>query len=125
MKQEFDPTKPVQTRDGRSVRILCTDRKGRNDYTIPALIMQESGFEATVTYKSDGTYVNNRGAPHSTDLINIPVVHKAYVNFYFDGTLRGYVHSDRKSADAYCGFGRFACKEIEVIEGEGLDSTEA
>lgn len=24
----FDPTKPVQTRDGRKARIICTDAKG-------------------------------------------------------------------------------------------------
>lgn len=51
-EKPFDPTKPARTRDGRSVRILCTDAKG--DFSIVALIDDETGGEIVRLYDSQG-----------------------------------------------------------------------
>ena len=40
---KFDPTKPVQTRDGREARIICTDVERKGDWPIVALIKTSDG----------------------------------------------------------------------------------
>ena len=43
----------VETRDGRSVRILCTNAKG--DDPIQALVLENSELESAIGYFNDGT----------------------------------------------------------------------
>lgn len=76
-KTAFDPTKPVQTRDGRKARIICTDRKHR-DGAIIALISYPEG-EFPITYYDDGKY---RQCPMPLDLVNIPKVTTKISNVY-------------------------------------------
>lgn len=57
--------KPVCTRDGRSVRIICFDKKG-SDHPIVALISLE-GAEETEWYSSTGRLYN--GAESNYDLM--------------------------------------------------------
>ena len=66
----FDPTKPVQTRDGRKARIICTDRKG-TDFSVLALVLNSEGGESLETYTANGWYTRN-GGMSGEDLINIP-----------------------------------------------------
>lgn len=71
---KFDPTKPVQTRDGRKARIVCTDRVGHTN--LVALVMTDY-FEAVYSYYSTGKHISgNDGA----DLVNVP--EKRWVNLY-------------------------------------------
>ena len=68
----FDPTKPVQTRDGRKARILCTDAKGGQP--IVALVTTfDNEAEHVVRFRSDGGCYS-RGADPVHDLINVPEV---------------------------------------------------
>jgi hypothetical protein len=67
----FDPSKPVQTRDGRPARILATDMKSDRGYCIAAAIGGSNEFVETFT--SDGRVIasppfRDRGV----DLVNIP-----------------------------------------------------
>lgn len=65
---EFDPTKPVQTRNGCEVRIICTDR-AHSTYPIVGLVKGEGGEESVLYVRKDGrTY--NHSCP--LDFINIP-----------------------------------------------------
>ena len=48
----FDPTKPVQTRDGRKARIICTDLNNPA-FRIVAVI-DHPGGEYVETYYSNG-----------------------------------------------------------------------
>lgn len=48
----------VETRDGRSVRILCTDFKNRTE-PILAAIMEKDGLERSFLYHADGLYFNS------------------------------------------------------------------
>lgn len=68
MTKTFDPNKPVQTRDGKKARILCTNRVG--DRPIVALVTSSySSREYFFFYDEEGH--SGRGQ-HPTDLVNIP-----------------------------------------------------
>jgi len=66
----FDPTKPVQTRDGRPARILCIDARG--DLPIIALVGAPAPGESEYVqrYTADGRGYRNALLHH--DLINVP-----------------------------------------------------
>lgn len=58
--EEFleNPTRPIVTRDGRAVRIICTDRKNSHQHSIVALV-QTDGTEQIYDYMTDGSYIAN------------------------------------------------------------------
>jgi hypothetical protein len=88
--KQFDPSKPVQTRDGRKARIVCTDRKSAYNISIIALIQESNGFEFACGYFSDGRHeIGAGGGEHKSDLVNIP--EKRWVNIYRN--LSGYVYA--------------------------------
>lgn len=66
----FDPTKPVQTRNGKKARILATDLKGSGGTSICAVITLPDGQETCVMYWSRGHYLSN--GDHDWDLVNVP-----------------------------------------------------
>ena len=68
----LDLTKPVQTRDGCKVRILCADRKG-TAYPIVGLIEREGGegVERVVSWTLTGGVINGN-CRCIDDLINVP-----------------------------------------------------
>lgn len=68
----IDWTKPVQTRDGRKARVICTDRKAK-EHSIIALITQPCGREDAYIYSTNGRFTN---VARGTDLINVPQRHK-------------------------------------------------
>ncbi len=49
-----DWTQPVKTRDGRSVRVLCTDREGFGELEVVVLI-NDKGRELLCSELKDGT----------------------------------------------------------------------
>ena len=122
----FDPEKPVQTRNGRKARIICTDLKEyAHGDTVMALIEQDDGSEDWTTYRSSGRYVD--GMEDSQDLINIPEKRWVNVNKYrsnlnprANGLAAGGVYSSRASADENATYEyRIAC--LEFTEGDGLE----
>lgn len=52
-----NPTRPIVTRDGRSVRIICIDRNYK-EWPIVALV-QLCGEERVCGYTEDGVYLND------------------------------------------------------------------
>lgn len=65
----FDPTKPVQTRDGRKARIICTD----HNHIQPVIALVETGgVESIERHGLDGSFNYAHGEPSTHDLINIP-----------------------------------------------------
>lgn len=77
-----DPNKKVVTRDGRNVRIICTDRKG-TEYSVIALCTMSDGGENLYSYLPDGrTYLS---ADSCVDLFFAPEKHEGYINIYRDG----------------------------------------
>lgn len=73
----FDPEKPVQTRDGRKARIICTDRVARNEGPVVALV-DESGHEESWFYTKSGRLFG-MSEEDDLDLINIPEEHEVMV----------------------------------------------
>lgn len=116
----FDPTKPVQTRDGRKARIICTDAVG--DRPVVALVM-EGGDEFMRRCFESGSFTG--GGLCSADLINIPEEPKTiegWVNVYSDGStgnVRAKCDADRVAEVG----GRIACVPVTITyrEGEGLE----
>ena len=70
----LDFSKPITTRDGQAVRILCTDGPGERPIVgIVGVSAKQWGL--------DGGYV--RGMPdHGSNLINPPVKRRGWVNLY-------------------------------------------
>ena len=74
-----NPSRKVVTREGCSVRILCTDRISYN-VEIVGLIMNNNGMESIFTWTQQGKeYVNG---DTSNDLFFAPEKHEGYVNVY-------------------------------------------
>lgn len=80
----FDPTKPVQTRNGRKARIICTDLQYDVSSTrILALITDSEGSEIVKLFKMQGQ--NNYGAANENDLINVPEKLVRYIGIWNQG----------------------------------------
>lgn len=56
----FDPTKPVQTRDGRKARIICTD--AASPLPIVALVT-DKGVEYPTVFTKEGRVGSYRNCP--------------------------------------------------------------
>lgn len=69
-ERKFDPTKPVQTRDGRKARIVSTDVLRDDGRVILALITIRPGHETPYVLQSDGRGHSAGEVPY--DLVNIP-----------------------------------------------------
>lgn len=69
------------TRDGRSVRIVCTDRKSKHNFPIIALIEGFDGDEEFLCYPRDGKWPSCK----NIDLFFAPEKHEGWVNIYKAG----------------------------------------
>jgi hypothetical protein len=120
----IDWTKPVQTRDGRKVRVLCTDGPDLW-YSVIGMV---DGRLCPETWTIDGVHFAN-GVTSNLDIINTPdppVTVTRWVNVYSGGR-SGYLHSDllpdRATADRHACPDRIACVPVWITyrPGEGLD----
>jgi hypothetical protein len=115
----IDWTKPVQTRDGRKVRVLCTDGP---DLRYPVIGVADGGL-CPETWTIDGVHFAN-GVPSDLDIINTPdppVTVTRWVNVYPD--MERFYRS-RDDATFYHGVnGPIACVPVTFSyrPGEGLD----
>ena len=77
--EEFkkNPSRKVVTRDGKPVRIICTDANG--DYPVVGLI-KDKKRDQPETYKPDGVYFD--GEETSRDLFFDVETKKGWVNLY-------------------------------------------
>ena len=73
-----NPNKKVITRDGNSVRILCTDAKG--NFPIVALVKTYNGSETVLRLKENGRFYND--TEDSRDLFFAPEKHEGWINLY-------------------------------------------
>ena len=79
--QEFidNPSRKVVTRDGRSVRVICTDMKSTT-YPVVALREDGSGYEQIFTFSKNGEYAVNESSRN--DLFFAPETHEGWINVY-------------------------------------------
>ena len=123
----FDPTKPVQTRDGKKARIKATDL-ANPEYPIVALVTDNTpgGLEYPIIYTRDGFKYSTRKETQD-DLINIPerIKREVWINVYPEGSsIDGGVspYSQKSKADEYAHRERLACVRvvIDCEKGEGI-----
>ena len=111
----IDWTKPVRTKDGRAVRVLCTD--GPGDYPVVGLAQY---YPYPLTWTMQGG--RNLFADVPFDLENAPqrIQREYWVNVY--ATCLGSRHDTKEDADYHATGGRLACVKITIDceEGEGL-----
>jgi len=125
MEKKFDITKPVQTRNGLKVRILCTDRAG--DFPVVGLV-KDGQTESTQSWRLNGRFTTSNVVDHSWDLVNVPVriQRTVWLNIYDSASERPspmVLHFCREAADAVTSASmRKACipVNIDVEEGQGL-----
>ena len=76
-----NPSRKVITREGRKVRILCTDAK--SDFPIIALVESINGnVELTLSFSRDGLYSVGENIISNYDLFFAPEKHEGWVNLY-------------------------------------------
>lgn len=79
--------KRYQTRDGRPVRLLCTDKKG--EFPVVGVVpYDDGGAEDMEEWTSTGGYYSDQDG--DTDLDLVPMLEKVTVNVYrcLDGRVR-------------------------------------
>ena len=92
-----NPSKKVITRDGRPVRILCTN--ARRSYPVVALIEDNDNEEDLLyAYLPDGTMCGMRG---ENDLFFAPEKKEGYVNLFkqISGINTGFVFNTKEEAE--------------------------
>lgn len=112
----LDLTKPVQTRDGRPVRIYRTDGSGIRP--IHGAIKNSEGHEYVAQWYANGRHYGDT-IKSSCDLVNVPVRHTVWVNVYSFFQVV-YLYPTKSEADQRAGADRIACVPITFTEGEGL-----
>ncbi len=95
-----NPSRKVVTRDGRKVRIICTDR-GDLNFPIVTLIERKLGEgEVIYAHTKDGIYCNT--CPTTYDLFFAPEKHEGWVNIYkskYDGYELSQVYQRKEDAE--------------------------
>ena len=71
-----DTSRKVVTRDGRNVRIVCTDVKG--SVPIVAVIEEKDNTENVLRYESDGIMHGY----HDLDLFFAPIINVGWINIH-------------------------------------------
>ena len=93
-----NPNRKVVTRDGRSVRIICTDRKS---YTFPIVVLIEGCYQENIcAYTKDGLY--SHGTECTCDLFFAPIKKEGWVNMYKtrSGAVQiGQIYSSKEEAE--------------------------
>jgi hypothetical protein len=118
----FDPSKPVQTRDGRPVEILRDNLN--NDCPILGIITHDN-LDRVVLWRKDGSYVLSGGGEN--DLVNAPDEHTqtAWLVAKRGSLLQvGGLYGDRATAECNCK--RYGCDSVIPItvtwkDGDGMD----
>ena len=95
-----NPSRKVVTRDGRSVRIVCTDRKSKQDFPIIALIEGFDGDEDFLSYPREGKLPGCK----NIDLFFASEKHKGWLNVYRhtdtgEVTFGAILHTSREKAE--------------------------
>ena len=93
-----NPTRKIVTREGKPVRIICTDVKGAS-YSVFALV-DKGDYEVPTLYTKKGEY--NLGTECSYDLFFATEKHEGWLNIYRSESgfyLRGNPYKSKEEAE--------------------------
>lgn len=76
-----NPDRRIITRDGRSVRIICTDRNWIDTTHIIALVTIENGVELTKSYSTEGRSIFGQDNGPD-DLFFAPIKKEGWINLF-------------------------------------------
>ena len=117
--QEFidNPSRKVVTRDGRPVRILCTDRKSYNE-EIVGLVMNDNGMESVLTWIQQGKVFFNSDTPN--DLFFAPEKQTGWINVFRDkdASVGTGIFNSKEEAEE---IGKFSTNYVTTIKIEWED----
>ena len=111
-----NPSRKVVTRDGKNVRILCTDRK-LDSKEVVGLTMNNDGTEGLLSWSKQGKSLSLNNS--SFDLFFAPEKHEGWVNVYEEGTnryLEGCICETKEEAKRIRGYGYITTIKIEWEE---------
>lgn len=117
----LDLTKPVQTRDGKKARIVCTDAKGKT-YKVIALV-EIDGEEEAHSYTLDGWF-REEAAGGDLDLVNVPEATYRWMNVY-KGNHVGAACQSREEADKVARLhhrNRVSIVQIKMVDDRVTDA---
>ena len=77
-----NPSQKVVTRDGREVRIICTDFQSEMNKPIIALIKEDENKESAFNFKENGRYHLPENKENHKDLFFAPIKREGWVNVY-------------------------------------------
>ena len=114
----IDWTRPIQTRDGRKARVLCTDRKKEGWPVVVAITVADaSGEEALLCYPLDGR--SCRSIPHRDDIVNVleePITATWWININASYAV---LYPSQSDANRKAGSDRIACVRVEIAYRPG------
>ena len=99
-----NPSRKVVTRDGRNIRIVCTDKRDLNFPIIALIETIPGGEEVTHSYTKDGKYYT--ACSDILDLFFAPEKHEGWINIYRN-----------EDEDYYKGMVIFSSKEDAIEKG--------
>ena len=79
-----NPSQKVVTRDGREVRIICTDFLSEMNKPIIALIKEDENKENAWNFTQNGKYHLSENKESSKDLFFAPIKREGWINIYKD-----------------------------------------
>lgn len=116
----LDPTKPVQTRDGRPVRIICTDAKLASKSTIVALVASSDKCPEYIVNRPPHGRVS-LSLDNAEDLVNVPEKVNSFRNLYSEEVIGLEFHSLSASIKADFCNQRYGTLEYVSIADEVVD----
>lgn len=98
-----NPSQKVVTRDGREVRIICTDFLSEMNKPVIALIKEYENKENAWNFTKNGKYHLPENEESSKDLFFAPTKREGWVNLYKDKNedityLPGIIHDSEEEA---------------------------
>lgn len=111
-----NPDRQIITRDGRSVKIICTNAKG--NFPIIALVETYNGNETVLRLKENGRFYND--TENSSDLFFAPEKKEGWINlFKINSTITaGKVYNTKEEAESavLCSLAHISTVKIEWEE---------
>ena len=112
-----NPSRKVVTRNGRSVKIICTDRKNLNHPIVALIENKLTEGEGVLCYTEEGKIFNQ--VSNDADLFFVSEKKEGWVNVYEEGTNRyldGCICSTEEEAKRIRGCGYITTIKIEWEE---------